>query len=212
MYNIYPGDSLVSRARNMLFTNIMNNMSNFDYMIWQDDDVSATKEGIEKIIDLNLDAVALATPLRVKLSDYGLVCAILGVYEEVEKFLYKCDFAGFGFFALSKKACLDIVDYCNETNSWYWDDGNKIYDVFKVGSNSANIYESEDFYVCSTLRKLGYDIYVDSSTPVSHGVVLRAGCEINPQSINREYNAILSENELLNYWTPNDWGPKLVLY
>lgn len=204
-YNIYPGDSLVSRARNNIFSNIVNNYSDFDYIIWQDDDVSATKDGIEKIIHYGHDAIALVTPLRIPPSGYGIRCAVMGVYEDCGDLLYKADFAGFGFFAMSRKACIDLVNYCNSSKSWYIDRGQKQYDIFKVGVNNANVYESEDFYVCSLLRKLGYEIYVDSSTPVSHGEVLRNTMKINPQCINRSYKSVNHYNINTKFWTSNDW-------
>lgn len=205
-YNIYPGDSLVCRARNGLFTNIMDNMPNFEYMIWQDDDVSATKEGVERIIDLKLDAISLVTPLRVQTTPYGLLSAVIEVYEEVEKFLYKAEFAGFGVFALSKKACIDIINYCEENSYWYVENGRKVYDVFRVGVTNNNFYQSEDFYVCSILKEMGYEIYVDSSTPISHGPVYRARCEINPESIGQKYSKELEHSDAINFWTPNDFG------
>lgn len=207
MYKIYPGDSLVTRARNAIFSEIIKNVPDFDYIVWQDDDVAANKLGIERIIELGHDAVALSTPLKYPVSEYGIRCAVMGVYEDCGDFLYKTDFAGFGLFSMSKKSCLDIVNYCEKNNLIYTDShGNKTYDVFKVGMNKANIYESEDFYVCSLLRKLGYEIYVDSSTTVSHEMFLRDPMPINPQSINRKYYKHIDAKQNFNYWTPNDWG------
>jgi hypothetical protein len=211
MYNIYPGDSLVARARNALFSNIVNNINDFDYIIWQDDDVSATKEGIERIISLGHDVIALATPLRYPPSQYGIRCAVMGVYEDCGNMLYKADFAGFGFFAMSRKACFDIVNYCENNNDWYMDRNNKVYDICKVGVNSAHIYESEDFYTCSLLRKLGYEIYVDSSTPVSHAQALRNPMPINSLSIQRKYTEI-NNTQRWDVWTPNDWETSGPLY
>jgi hypothetical protein len=207
MHKIYPGDSLVSRARNAIFSDILNNVPDFDYMVWQDDDVAADRLGIEKIIELGHDAIALSTPLKYPVSAYGVRCAVVGVYEDCGNFLYKTDFAGFGLFSISRKACLDIAEYCEKNNLFYIDDhGNRTYDVFRVGVNSANIYESEDFYVCSLLRKLGYDIYVDSSTRVSHEMFLREPLPINPQSIGRNYKYNDHSIQEFGFWTPNDWG------
>jgi hypothetical protein len=211
-YNIYPGDSLVARARNTIFTNIIDNMSYFDYILWQDDDVAATKYGIERLLDFKLDVVAMATPIKVPTSSYGIVCAVANVYEEISPLLYKSTYAGFGSFMISKKACLDIVEYCEDNNYWYVDYGQKFYDICKTGANSGNFYESEDYYFCSMLKNIGYDIHVDSGSGVLHDKVYRAGSPINPQSIGKKYNKTLNNEDILNFWTPNDYNTQGITF
>ena len=43
----------------------------------------------------------------------------------------------------------------------------KIFNVFGVGIREKE-YMSEDWYICYKLRELGFEIYVDSSFPVTH--------------------------------------------
>jgi hypothetical protein len=208
-YTILPNDSLVTRMRNNLFTSFYENIDNkdFTHLLWQDSDVYVQGFGLERMLSFGVDVVGPAIPLKMPLSPYGISCAVARVYEEVEPFLYKAEYLGTGTMMLSKKAVVDLVKYCEENDQWYYDPekDRKIYDVFRVGIDKSKIYQSEDWYLCELLRKIGYEIYIDSGSNTSHMTVKRRMMPINPESINRTYGHRLSNEEAVNFWTPNDW-------
>lgn len=207
-YSVYPNESLVSRARNKLFNQFYYDMNekNLTHILWQDSDVAATGYGLDRIVSLNLDVVGMAIPLKTDPCEVGILTATTAVTEEVSEFLYKTEYLGCGLMMLSRDAVIDIVSYCEQNNLWYWDFASerKEYDVFRIGSNENNFYESEDWYICSLLKKIGYDIYVDSGSDVSHNGYHRPACPINPEAIAMNYSNELSYELRSKYWCPND--------
>lgn len=207
-YSVLPKESLVTRARNILFNNYFYDIENKDltHLLWQDSDVSASGYGLERILSYDLDVIGMAVPLKTFPSENGILSAVAGVKEEVGELLYKTKYLGCGIMMLSNKAIMDIVSYCENNNQWTWNFelDRKEYDVFRVGSNNKNFYESEDWYICSILSKIGYDIYVDSGSSVSHAGVYRPGMPINPQAIGMDYQQPLPIESRNRYWCPND--------
>lgn len=208
-YTILPNDSLVTRMRNDLFTSFYENIENkqLTHLMFQDSDVYMQAFGIERMLSFEVDVIGPAIPLKFSPTKYGISCAVANIYEEVENMLYKAEYLGTGIMMLSKKIVKDLVEYCNDNDQWYYDPLNKrkIYDVFKVGVNKNKIYQSEDWYICDLIRELGYEVYVDSGSNVSHSSAKRPIMQINPESINRKYSKPLPENKILEFWTPNDW-------
>lgn len=208
-YLIPEPDSLVTRSRNEIFTRFYENIesSDFTHLLWQDSDIYMNAYGLQKMISYNLDVIGQACPLKCPTTDYGISCAVAYVYDQIDYYLYKTEYVGTGILLLSKQAVYDIVDFCEKTNAWYWDmsSNKKIYDVFKVGIDKHKIYQSEDWYLCSLLRSIGKEVYVDSSGETIHAGYGRRSMPINPESIMGSYQATLSESDRHLYWTPNDW-------
>ncbi len=208
-YTILPNDSLVTRMRNDLFTTFYENIESkdFTHLMWQDSDVYVQGFGLERMLSVEVDVIGAAIPLKMPRSEYGISCAVSGVYEEVEPFLYKTKYLGTGAMILSKNAVINLVEYCEKNNQWYYDASanRKIYDVFRVGIDKNKIYQSEDWYLCDLLSQLGYEIYVDSGSNTSHMNVQRRMMQINPEAINKKYSKQLNYEDAINFWTPNDW-------
>lgn len=206
---VASNDSLITRARNELFTDFYENIEkkNFSYLVWQDSDVYINSDGILKMISSGFDVIGAAVPIKSNESDYGVTCAVTGVYEKVTDYLYKTKYIGTGLMCISSKAAKNLVEYCEKNNNWYWDHlkQRKVYDIFKVGVDENKLYQSEDWYLCHILRKIGYEIYVDSSSFVSHTSYKRDSMPINPNSIKNKFSEKLPDNERGSFWTTNDW-------
>lgn len=208
-YIIADSDSLVTRARNDLFTTFYQNIEDkdFTHILWQDSDIGMTSHGLTKLLSYNLDVVGEACPLKTEPSEFGIPCAVAYVYDQIDYSLFKAEYVGTGILLLSKQVVYDLVEYCELNDQWSWDNykNKKVYDIFRVGVDQHKIYQSEDWYLCDILRKIGYEIHVDSSATVEHDKYRRDTSFINPESINSHYSTQLQNNDRIKYWTPNDW-------
>jgi hypothetical protein len=157
-------DSLITRARNELITQFYENSQDFTHLLWLDGDVSIPASGLQKLLNENINVIA--TPIPIKCFDSGAHQSVRRTYEEVRPYVYKAEAAATGCLLMSKKAVISLIE---SSNHYFIDDNStrKIYNVFESGIR-GNQLMSEDWDVCYKLRKLGYEIYVNSSFPVSH--------------------------------------------
>lgn len=208
-YKMVLGDSLVNRARNLLFSDFYESLSSIDYthMVWIDSDVYASGNGLFNLLIREKDVIAAPVPLKTDQNKFGFIQSVLGVKKEIEDMFYEVEYVSTGFLILSKKAVVDLAEYCEKNNMFYYLDKQKIYDVFRTGSDENNFYMSEDWYLCDLLKKLGYSVYADSSCPVVHfGSPTRSwsrgAIPVNPGLIEKEKLHLNTEEN--PYWITND--------
>jgi hypothetical protein len=147
-----------------LITQFYENSQNFTHLLWLDGDVSIPASGLQELLDENVDIIA--APVPIKDLNPGAHQSIRRTYEEVRPYVYKAEAAATGCFLMSKKAVISLI----ESADYYFSDDNstrKIYNVFESGIRDQQLM-SEDWDICYKLRELGYEIYVNSSFPVSH--------------------------------------------
>jgi hypothetical protein len=157
-------DSLITRARNELITQFYENQENFTHLLWLDGDVSIPASGLQELLNENVNVIA--TPIPIKDLTPGAHQSVRRTYEEIRPYVYKAEAAATGCFLMSKKSVIDLV----ENSKYYFTDDyseRKIYNVFESGIRNQQLM-SEDWDICYKLRDLGYEIYVNSSFPVSH--------------------------------------------
>jgi hypothetical protein len=156
-------DSLVTRARNELITMFYKNQEDFTHLLWLDADVSIPASGLQELLNENVDVIA--APVPIKKSTPEAHQSVRKTYEEVREYIYKAEAAATGCLLMSKQSVIDLV----KKSSYYFKDTNpkKIYNVFETGIRD-NEFMSEDWDICYKLRDLNYEIYVNSSFPVSH--------------------------------------------
>jgi hypothetical protein len=157
-------DSLITRARNELITRFYENSENFTHLLWLDSDVSIPSSGMLELLNENVDLIAAAIPIKnLKPEKHQ---SIRNTYEEVRPYLYKAEAAATGCFLMSKRSVIDLVE---SSNHYFIDEHSdrKIYNVFESGIRGKELM-SEDWDICYKLQDLGYEIYVNSSFPVSH--------------------------------------------
>jgi hypothetical protein len=157
-------DSLITRARNELITQFYQNKENFTHLLWLDGDVSIPVNGLKELLNENVNVIA--SPVPIKDLTPGAHQSVRRTYEEVRPYVYKAEAAATGCFLMSKQSVIDLV----ESSEYYFSDDTserKIYNVFESGIRDQQLM-SEDWDICYKLRELGYEIYINSSFPVSH--------------------------------------------
>lgn len=209
-YDIVSGDSLVTRARNVLFSRYVHarEAQGYTHMFWQDADIAIDGDGLGDIVALGVDVVAIAYPYKTYDREWGIPCVVLGAYEQVDRHLVKAKFAGTGALLLSNRAVTALVEHCVvEGRFTQGADGETFYDVFQNGLR-GDMYYSEDWYLCWLLRELGFEILVDSSSSCSHFAGIREHVrppmEIDPRAIRRSDLTPLPVEDRNRYWTPSD--------
>jgi hypothetical protein len=157
-------DSLITRARNELITQFYENQKNFTHLLWLDADVSISANGLQELLNENVNIIA--SPVPIKNLTPGEHQSVRGTYEEVRPYVYKAEAAATGCLLMSKKSVTDLV----KSSNYYFNDDyseRKIYNVFETNIRDQQLM-SEDWNICYKLKELGYEIYVNSSFPVSH--------------------------------------------
>ena len=164
-YDVTPflyHDSLITRSRNDILTHFYERKE-FTHLLWLDADVSIPIEGLKSLLSHHVDVVGAPIPIKKQNSN---ACAVKDVYEELTPYLCKAKAAATGALLMSRKSIEALV----KLSDWYYDEERserKIFNVFGVGIREKE-YMSEDWYICYKLRELGFEIYVDSSFPVTH--------------------------------------------
>jgi len=171
-------ESLITRARNKILSVFVN--SEFDYLLFLDADIMFLATELVKLLNHNKNLIG--APVRLK--DPNKVVFNFGnVLNDSQKPLLEVDKIGNAVMLLSKRLALDVVNYCEETGYYYYNNPDysrgdkilsnkdKIYDVFKVGVKN-NEYLSEDYWFCTLARKLGYKIFIDVSCQTIHNGVV----------------------------------------
>lgn len=157
-------DSLITRARNELITQFYENQENFTHLLWLDADVSISANGLQELLNENVNIIA--SPVPIKNLTPGEHQSVRRTYEEVRPYVYKAEAAATGCLLMSKKSVTDLV----KSSNYYFNNDyseRKIYNVFETNIRDQELM-SEDWNICYKLRELGYEIYVNSSFPVSH--------------------------------------------
>jgi len=171
-------ESLITRARNKIFSVFVK--SEFDYLLFLDADIMFPATELIKLFSHNKDLIG--APVRLK--DPNRVVFNFGkILDDSQKPLLEVDRIGNAIMLISKKLALDVVNYCEESGDYYYNNPNysrgdevlsdkdKVYDVFKVGVKN-NEYLSEDYWFCALARELGHKIFIDVSCQTIHNGVV----------------------------------------
>lgn len=170
-------ESLITRARNSIISYFYEHQEKFTHLLFLDADIKLPAAGLKTLIDFDKDIVGAAVPLKGYWKDGKPKYNIGGFGEKVADHLFKTNRIGTGVMLLSKKAVADLVGKAAEEGATYsnnasYDNNDTItnmtmYDVFQVGVVDGE-YLSEDYWVCRTLKTLGYEIHVADSVIVTH--------------------------------------------
>lgn len=168
-------ESLVSRGRNTIISYFSTTM-NYTHLFFLDADMYLHANELVKLLAHERDVIGAPVALKGYDSNKQLVFNTGKVLEECEDGLLKVDRVGTAVFILSRKAVDALIEYAKENNDTYYSNPNsrgdaipnlKMYDVFKTGTINGE-YLSEDYWVCNTLRELGFDVYVDPTVRTKH--------------------------------------------
>jgi hypothetical protein len=163
--------SLVPKARNSLIS-YFNYEKKFSHIIFIDADMGISNNCVPKLLSRSVDVIGVPVPLKGYNPDGSPVLNIGNISNMTEDGLAETEHVGNAVLMLSREA----VDAVIKVSEEYADDprysrgdsiSTKQYDVFKIGLKDGH-YLPEDYYLCSTLRGLGYKIYIDLTLPVKH--------------------------------------------
>ena len=205
-FGLIGNQSLVPKARNTLISHFHHNKQ-YTHIIFIDADMGIPNFCIPRLLARNVDVIGVPVPLKGYNSDGSPVLNI-GEISNLKDGLAETDFVGNAVLMLSRKAVDGIIKISEPyQNSQKFSRGDKItdkmYDVFKIGvSNATNIgmdehsYLSEDYYLCSKLKEIGFKIYLDLEIPVKHnGMHGFVHSELNLKKLVNKYN-----DENINLW------------
>jgi len=167
-------ESLIPRARNTCLSYFYG-MAGFTHLLFLDADIYLHSDGLIRLLSHDKDVIAAPVALK------GYDAAGKPVYNTgnvlaEEGPLIKVDKVGTAVFILSRDAINALVADAEKNNDVYYsnphtrgdaDASVKMYDVFKTGVFNGE-YDSEDYYVCRTLRRLGFDVFVDPEISTRH--------------------------------------------
>lgn len=211
-YQILPGDSLVTRVRNSLFSEYVASraLRGNTHLLWLDDDIGFDPQGLVTLLERGKDVSGMAVPLRRRDRSHGINCAVEGAIQEVEDRFYEITRLGCGVMMWSNEAVDALVEYCRDNDLVYNNTAQDIefFDVFQVGSHNG-YYLSEDYVACEILRNSGFNIYVDSSAAVIHSQpndqFVREAMDIDPRAFTRGPRDPLPEADRDRLWSPADF-------
>ncbi|MCK5359282.1 MAG: hypothetical protein KAJ95_01575 [Gammaproteobacteria bacterium] len=166
------GESLITRARNTILAHFHHNKT-FTHLFFLDGDVFLDGNDLKKMLDANRDVIGAPVPLKT-IEQGKPVLNISGLLGE-EGHLTMVERLGNAAMMLSRKAVTALVEDAIKDSRVYGanplargiGDSEENYDVFQVGVRDG-LYLSEDYWVCTKLRELGFNIYVDLSIRTRH--------------------------------------------
>ena len=177
-------ESLITRARNKIFSIFVDPKYNFDYLLFLDADIKILPQDVYRLIKYNVPIIG--APVRLK--DLNrLVLNVGDIIDDMNFPIVKVSKIGNAVMLIQKSLALDIVKYAEE-NKWYYFHNPeytrgdniqnlKIYDVFRCGIKNGE-YLSEDYWFCEIVKDLGYDILVDFSVHTVHNGSLQLHYDI----------------------------------
>jgi hypothetical protein len=167
-------ESLITRARNTILSEFLLR-EEFSHLLFLDADVLLPAPGFARLIAHDKDVIGAPVALKGRQAD-GSRIFNTGALCGAEGPLYKCTRIGTAVFMLSRRAIRALAEDARKSGHVY-SKGNTArggavqasvhYDAFRVGVVDDE-YLSEDYWVCRSLRRLGYDIFVDPTIVTQH--------------------------------------------
>jgi hypothetical protein len=167
-------ESLITRARNTILAEFYEH-TEFSHLLFLDADVLLPAAGLSRMIAHAKDVIGAPVALKGRAADGSRVFNTGSSCGE-EGSLLLCTRIGTAALMLSRAAVSHLVEDAKQQGLVYSRGhtarsaallANIHYDVFRVGVIEDE-YLSEDYWVCRSLRRLGYAIYVDPTIVTQH--------------------------------------------
>lgn len=171
-------ESLITRARNSLLK-VFYSEFDVDHLLFLDADVGIDGKDVLKMMDSGYDVIGASVALKGKQRDNNFILNITEP-KQIDDTFYEVTHLGTAVMMLSRKSINSLVQNAVDNNDVYYRQNfnldnirdqvksGEYYDIFKVGINETGNYLSEDYYVCESLKRLGYPIIIDSSIKTRH--------------------------------------------
>ena len=158
-------ESLITRARNTLLS-MFHHRGDLTHLLFLDADVSLSAESVQMMLEQQRDVIGAPVALKGRNAQGERIFNIGRVVGESGPMIL-VDRIGTAALMLSRRAVTALVDDAishgrvyERMKTLHGDGGPAIhYDVFSVGVHEGE-YLSEDYWVCKTLRHLGFDVCV----------------------------------------------------
>jgi hypothetical protein len=166
-------ESLITRGRNTIISYFYEN-DIYTHLLFLDADIYLSGNDLLKLLESGEDVIGAPVPLK-GYDPRGKNVYNVGEILDKNGHLIEVAHVGTAVFLLSRKAVDTLVKNAIEVGKTYsrnpltrGDAPSDVqYDIFRVGVVNGQ-YLSEDYYVCKTLRDLGYKIIVDASIATRH--------------------------------------------
>jgi len=175
-------ESLITRGRNTVLS-YFHRAENFTHLLFLDADIYLHADGLIRLLGAEKDVIGAPVALKGYNAETGRPVYNTGkILSEEDNGLITVDRVGTAVFMLSRKAVNALVEEAIKAKDVYFgnphsrgdaQDDVLMYDCFKVGVldkdfKTAGDYLSEDYYVCNTLRRLGFDVFIDPNVKTKH--------------------------------------------
>lgn len=172
-------ESLVPRGRNSIITYFYN-LEKFTHLLFLDADMFLSFKQFYKLLSHDKDVIGAPVALKGFDKDNNPVYNVGKLLSQIQPNLVTVDRIGTAVLLLSRKAVTSLVEDAIKNNQVYDPNphsrGIKMdkehYNIFQTGITDGE-YDSEDFFVCRSLMRLGYDIYVDPTCETRHNGMYR---------------------------------------
>ena len=193
--NLMGNQSLITRARNKLTAMFMEDTRN-THLMFIDSDIAFNADDVVKLIEHDKDVVSGAYPKKGVHLDVVKKAIDEGDEEfwtagtffnitpnfsskktksvKVKGDLMDTLYTGSGFLLIKRKVIAKIIKAYPKKKCWDDEEfeknyGKYYYDIFSAGVDpKTKLYLSEDYYFCQLVKKLGFDIWVDTSITLGH--------------------------------------------
>lgn len=174
-------ESLITRARNTILSEFVAR-EEFSHLLFLDADVLLPAAGLARMIGYGKHVIGAPVALKARTADGGRIFNV-GYACGEDGPLLLCDRIGTGALMLSRDAVTSLVEDAKAQGHVYARGSTALlgtplrarvfYDVFRVGVIDDE-YLSEDYWMCRTLRRLGFAIHVDPTVVTQHSGAMRA--------------------------------------
>lgn len=171
-------ESLITRGRNTVISTFYHHRENLSHLLFLDADVYLSGKDLKAMIEYDRDVVAAPVPLKGFSQDGRPVYNVTDTLstETGHPNLVSVSHVGTAALLLSRKVVEALIEDAKANGDTYSKDGisrgedlSEItqYDVFKAKVVDGR-YLAEDYYVCHSLRRLGFEIFVDKTISTRH--------------------------------------------
>ena len=181
-------ESLITRGRNTVLS-YFHKLEQFTHLVFIDADIFLSADDLVKLLSHEKDVIGAPVPLKGFDEKGNHVTNIGSVIKDYGNGLVTTEKLGNAVMILSRRAVNALVGFAKANKDVYYGnplsrgdsiDDALMYDVFKVGVLNKNFseagdYLSEDYYVCETLRKAGFEVFVDTTCKVRHNGMFTFG-------------------------------------
>jgi len=166
-------ESLITRGRNTIAAGFLEHPE-FTHLLFLDGDVSLSAEGALRMLAHGKDVIGAPVALKGRNADGSRTFNVGRMLGE-EGTLLIAEHVGTAVLLLSRRAVEALAADAKDQGHVYERgssvpehiESSVLHDIFRVGVQDGH-YLSEDYWICRSLRRLGFKVYVDPTVVTAH--------------------------------------------